>query len=114
MANLPAFPTTLPGGTLLPYMDAQHVRQIATGVFEMLGGAERLHHEANRNPETYRWFVEKVWVKTTPKRVLNDNAKGSGFDEFVDRLDELERERKAKTIEARAREIPDASEAQHE
>lgn len=90
MAKNPQFPSVPIGPhAMIPFMDANHKRQIANTVFEMAGGVQRLAHEADKD---FRWFIEAVWVKTMPRGVTTvDTGGGAGsVEDLVDRIDRLE------------------------
>lgn len=44
----------------------RYARETVMTVFEMIGGAERMAHEANRDP---KWFYEKLFAKIITKEV---------------------------------------------
>lgn len=98
-------PLALPGGALMPHLSARRRHEICDTVFEMLGGVERLHHEANRDRESY-WEFMKMWQKGLPRAVATEHsANTDSMEKLLDRLDE--RERGAKTIDGHAREVTD-------
>lgn len=74
----------LPGGALLPFMSAQRLNQLAWTVFESLGGFQKLEHVAGKNDENYKWFIEKVLVKSTPKTMNLESASG-GIEALLDK-----------------------------
>jgi hypothetical protein len=110
MAQHPKFPTTPLGPhAMIPFMDANHKRQIANTVFEMAGGVQRLAHEADKD---FRWFIESVWVKTMPRGVTAvDSGGGAGsVDDLIDRVDRLENGGAGATIiNGQAKEHDDAA-----
>ncbi len=68
-------------------------------MFEMLGGVERMAHEFGRNPEAYREFVTKVWVKGVPRVSSSEHVLGGGVEDLLDRLEEEDRKDREKQIE---------------
>jgi hypothetical protein len=94
---------------MIPYMDANHKRQIANTVFEMAGGVQRLAYEADKD---FRWFIEAVWVKTMPRGVTTVDTGGAAgsVDDLIDRVDSLEKRGDgAQVINGQAREQDDAT-----
>lgn len=87
--NAPKLPIALPGGTMMPHMSARRRHDILDTVFEMLGGVERLAHEANRNPDAY-WEMMKHWGKGLPRAVATEHRIGEGVEELLDKLDAAE------------------------
>lgn len=84
-------PITLPGGALMPHLSARRRHEVCDTVFEMLGGTERLHHEANRDRESY-WEFMKLWQKGLPRAVATEHsANTDSMEKLLDRLDERER-----------------------
>lgn len=83
-SKLPAPPSCV-GGELAPLMDAKSLRQMATRVFRALGGEERLILEANEDSDSYKWFMEKVFMKSMPRGV--ELEAGVGVEELLARLD---------------------------
>lgn len=82
-------PLTLPGGQLMPHMSARRRHEICDTVFEMLGGTERLRHEANRNPEAYWDFMTKLWGKGLPRAVATEHSVDKdSVEELLKRLDQ--------------------------
>src|ERR1700687_2870159 len=88
-------PTSLPGGMMLPHMSARRRHEVCDVVFEMLGGTERLHHEANRDRDAY-WEFMKLWSKGLPRAVATEHSVGEGVEALLDKLDAAEN---AKTID---------------
>lgn len=81
------FPMTLPGGQLMPHMSARRRHEICDTVFEMLGGTERLHHEANRDREAY-WDFMKLWSKGLPRAVATEHSVDKdSVEEMLKKLD---------------------------
>lgn len=102
-------PTVIGNGALVPFMDANHKRQVANTVFEMCGGTERLYHEADND---FRWFIETVWVKLMPRGVttVDTGSSAGSVDDLINRMDRLEKGGEGATIiNAQAREVDDAT-----
>lgn len=57
---------------MLPYMSAAARRRALDGVFQDVGGRERLAHEAGKNSEAY-WNFIKIWAKG-PLPVTQNNT----------------------------------------
>ncbi len=104
MAKLPALPTSLPGGELLPHMSARRRHEVCDIVFENIGGVERLTHEAGRDREAY-WEFMKLWSKGLPRAVATEHTVSDGLESMLERLDASER---ATLIEGSCEEVPDA------
>lgn len=91
MSDTPKFPLSLPGGQMMPHMSARRRHEIADTVFEMLGGVERLHHEANRDRESYWDFMKTIWAKGLPRAVASEpTASNEQVEEMLKRLDQAE------------------------
>lgn len=101
MPKVPAFPIALPGGELLPHMSARRRHEICDTVFEMIGGVDRLAHEADRDQESY-WEFMKLWSKGLPRAVATEHSVSDGVETLLDKLDQAER---AKTIDGVCTEI---------
>lgn len=100
----PKLPMALPGGQLLPHLSARRRHEICDTVFEMLGGVERLHHEANRDRESY-WDFMKLWQKGLPRAVATEHSVDKdSVEELLKRLDRAEN---AKVINGTATVIED-------
>lgn len=92
MADTPKLPLALPGGQLMPHMSARRRHEVMDTVFEMLGGTERLHHEANRNSDSY-WEFMKMWSKGLPRAVATEHSvNNESVDELLKRLEAKERD----------------------
>lgn len=90
VSKLPALPTSLPGGELMPYLSAKRRHQVCDVVFDMLGGVERLHAEADKSSEAY-WEFMKMWSKGLPRVAHAEVNAGEGFEALLDKLDAAER-----------------------
>lgn len=91
MSKLPALPIGLPGGELMPFMSSRRRHEVCDVVFEMLGGAERLHHEADRNSDSY-WEFMKLWSKGLPKMANTEHTASEGVEALLEKLDQAERD----------------------
>lgn len=89
MAQHEKLPIALPGGTMMPHLSARRRHEIVDIAFEMVGGVERLVHEANRNPDAY-WELMKLWGKGLPRAVATEHNLGKGVEELLDQLDAAE------------------------
>lgn len=98
------FPLTLPGGQLMPHMSSRRRHEICDTVFEMLGGVERLHHEANRNNESY-WEFMKMWQKGLPRAVATEPTTGN--EQLEDMLKRLDAATNAQVINGTASRVSD-------
>ena len=58
----PALPTVTPTGDMLLHMSAKARTRVLDTVFQMVGGEERLAHEATKNSEGY-WNFMRLWGK---------------------------------------------------
>lgn len=101
MAKVPALPTSLPGGELMPHMSAKLRTSVVDAVFEATGGFERMADWANK-PDNYGEFITKVWAKGVAKPVSHELTMSDGVESLLDKLDQEER---AKTIEGSFKEI---------
>lgn len=100
-------PTTLSNGMMLPHMSARRRHEVGDIVFEMLGGVQRLHHEANRDSDSYKWFVGTVWAKGLPRAVATESTNAGGVEDMLERLEKVEAAEKSKTIDGCASDITD-------
>lgn len=82
-------PMMLPGGSLMPHMSARRRHEICDTVFEMLGGTERLHHEANRDNESY-WKFMGMWQKGLPRAVATEHSTSEDVEKLLEKLDRAE------------------------
>ncbi len=89
MANDPKPPMALPGGQMMPHLSARRRHEICDTVFEMLGGVERLHHEANRDKESY-WDFMKLWQKGLPRAVATEHSTTEDVEKLLEKLDRAE------------------------
>lgn len=90
MSDEKSFPLTLPGGQLMPHMSARRRHEICDTVFEMLGGVERLHHEANRDTESY-WRFMGLWQRGLPKAATTEhNLNPDSVEKLLEKLDRAE------------------------
>lgn len=80
----PPLPTVTLAGDMLPYMSAARRRRALDTVFEMVGGEERLAHEATKNSEGY-WNFAKLWAKG-PLPVTQNNTAHSVDAKSVESL----------------------------
>ncbi len=97
--NTPKLPIALPGGDLMPHMSARRRHEICDTVFEMLGGVERLHHESNRDQESY-WRFMSMWQKGLPRAVATQHSvDNESVEKLLERLDRA----------AHAQDVTDAS-----
>lgn len=71
-ARPPGLPTITSAGDMLPYMSAARRRRALDTVFEMVGGEERMAHEATKSSEGY-WNFAKLWAKG-PLPVTQSNS----------------------------------------
>lgn len=91
MSDTPKLPMGLPGGQLMPHLSARRRHEVLDTVFEMLGGPERLHHEANRDRDAY-WEFMKLWGKGLPRAVATEHSvNNESVDELVKKLEARER-----------------------
>lgn len=102
--DAPKLPMALPGGQLMPHLSAKRRHQVMDTVFEMLGGPERLHHEANRDRDSY-WEFMKMWAKGLPRAVATEHSvNNESVEELLKRLDRADN---ARTINGTAHEVTD-------
>lgn len=98
-------PVAGPAGGLVPFMSARRRHEICDIVFENLGGAARLEHEANRDQESY-WKFMGLWSKGLPRAATHEHNAGAGIEDLIERLDRAEN---AKTIDGDFTEVTDAA-----
>ena len=91
--STPKPPSVTPSGMLVPFMSARRRHEICDIVFEMIGGVQRLAHEAERDP---KWFYGSLWVKGLPRAVSTEHTVDNGVESLLDKLDAAAN---AKTIE---------------
>jgi hypothetical protein len=99
------FPTTTSNGMLVPFLSARRRHEVCDIVFENLGGAQRLEHEANKDQESY-WRFLGLWAKGLPRAVSTEHSAGGGLEDLLDKLDKAAN---AKTIDGNYVEVPDAA-----
>lgn len=91
MADTPKLPMQLPGGVLMPHLSARRRHEVLDTVFEMLGGPERLHSEANRDRDGY-WEFMKMWAKGLPRAVATEHSvNNESMDELLKKIEARER-----------------------
>ncbi len=86
-------PVVTQAGDMLPYMSAARRRRALDSVFEVIGGEERLAHEATKTSEGY-WNFIKLWAKG-PLPVTQSNTQHSVNTASVEALWEKLDARKA-------------------
>ncbi len=87
-------PTVTAAGDMLPYMSAAARRRALDSVFQVVGGEERLAHEASKTSEAY-WNFIKIWAKG-PLPVQQNNTQHSINASSVESLwEKLEARKKA-------------------
>jgi hypothetical protein len=101
--STPKPPQTSAAGMLAPFMSARRRHEVCDIVFEMIGGVQRLAHEAERDP---KWFYSSLWVKGLPRAATTEHTLDTGVDALLDKLDKAAN---AKTIEGNFTEVPDAA-----
>jgi hypothetical protein len=82
-------PIVLPGGTIMPHLSARRRHEILDTAFEMMGGVERLVHEAERTPDSY-WELMKLWGKGLPRAVATEHSASANVEDLLDRLDKAD------------------------
>lgn len=103
-SDKPRLPIALPGGQLMPHLSAKRRHQVMDTVFEMLGGEERLYHEANRDRDSF-WEFMKMWAKGLPRAVATEHSvNNESVEELLKRLDRAEN---ARMINGTAHEVTD-------
>lgn len=95
----PGLPTVTSAGDMLPYMSAARRRRALDTVFEMVGGEERMAHEATKSSEGY-WNFAKLWAKG-PLPVTQNNTEHSVNTKSVESLWEKLDARKKAAAEGR-------------
>lgn len=94
MSANPKLPTVTLAGDMLPYMSAARRRRALDTVFEMVGGEERLAHEATKSSDGY-WNFAKLWAKG-PLPVTQNNTQHSVDSKSVESLwEKLDKRREA-------------------
>lgn len=92
--SAPRLPVVNSAGDMLPYMSAARRRRALDTVFEMVGGEERMAHEATKSSEGY-WNFAKLWAKG-PLPVQQNNTQHSINAASVETLwEKLEARKKA-------------------
>jgi hypothetical protein len=94
MSKTPHLPVVNPTGDMLPYMSAARRLRALDTVFEMIGGEERLAHEASKDSEGF-WNFAKLWAKG-PLPVSQNNTShsvdGKSVEDLWEKLDKRKRE----------------------
>lgn len=103
--SAPKPPVTLPGGMLVPFMSARRRHEICDIVFENLGGAQRLEHEANKDQDSF-WKFMGLWSKGLPRAATTEHTVDNGLETLLDKLDKAAN---AKVIDGSFTEVPDAT-----
>lgn len=94
-----------PVGGLVPFLSAKRLKDDLFIVYQNLGGAERLLHEANRDPESYKWFMGLV-AKLIPREVAVQHDVGANLESLIEARDRAD---KAQVIDGDFTEVPDAA-----
>ncbi len=87
-------------GALTPHMSRARLREQCDDVDAMLGGTERMVHEANRSPDAY-WEFQKLRVKAMPKEVEQTHQLSTGMEALLKRVEERKKERQAEVVDAK-------------
>lgn len=94
MSAPPRLPVISPAGDMLPYMSAARRRRALDTVFEMIGGEERLAHEATKSSDGY-WNFAKLWAKgplPVSQNQTSHSVDGKSVEELWEKLDKRKRD----------------------
>lgn len=106
--NVPAFPSVLPGGALMPHLSARYRRQQMDALYEAVGGFDKALAYIEKSDENYGKFLEQYWKGQAKAVSVEHNADGDLAD-IIKKLDEEDRFKKAKIIEGTVTDVPDES-----
>lgn len=98
--NTPKLPVVSSAGDMLPYMSAARRRRALDSVFEVIGGEERLAHEATKTSEGY-WNFIKLWAKgplNVQKTQTEHSVDGKSVEDLWEKLEKRKAERAAGRI----------------
>jgi hypothetical protein len=110
MSQRPKLPSSV-DGMLSPFMSKNRLRTQCDDVDAMLGGAERLYHEASRSPEAY-WEFKKLQAKMQPKEVMEEHSLSSGMEALLKRVEERKKARIEQVVDVPFVEVTNAPAAQ--
>lgn len=96
--NLPAFPSVMPGGELVPHLSARYRRQQMDALYEATGGFDRALAHIEKNDENYARFLE-LYFKGQAKAVSVEHSADGDLADVIKKLDEEDRFKNAKVIE---------------
>ena len=77
-------------GSLTPFMSRNRLREQFDLVDEMLGGVERLYHEANKDSEAY-WNFKKLQMKNQPREIISEHTLSTGMEALIKRVEAREK-----------------------
>jgi len=100
-------------GSLTPHMSRSRLREQCDDVDAMLGGTERMVHEANRSPDAY-WEFQRLRVKSMPKEVTQEHSLSTGMEALLKRVEERKKERAIQIIDVEPVVIKDSYHAAEE
>lgn len=93
--SAPKLPVVNAAGDMLPYMSAARRRRALDTVFEMVGGEERMAHEATKSSEGY-WNFAKLWAKgplPVTQNKTEHSVDGKSVEDMWDKLEKRKAER---------------------
>lgn len=96
--NLPAFPSVLPGGALMPHMSARQRTQVIDALFEATGGFEKAQAWIEKSDDNYAEFF-KIWAKGAQRATSVEVSANGDLADIIKRLDEEDRMKAATVIE---------------
>jgi len=88
MSKWHKLPMQLPGGDLMPYMSAVYRQSIVDGIFERVGGFERMAAWVEKNDDNYGEFLIKIWAKGAIRSTQVENlTPPTAIEDLLAKLD---------------------------
>lgn len=97
-------PLAMPGGEILPHIDARRRTEIMSQVFEDIGGPEGLSAWASKNDDNRGDFY-KMWAKGAVRATNTEVHASEGIESLLKQLDKRDRERESNIIDSTAVEV---------
>ena len=89
--SAPKLPTVTPTGDMLMHMSAKRRTRVIDNVFEMVGGEERLAHEATKSSDGY-WQFMKIWGRGVARvQSTEHSVNTASVEDLWAKLDERKR-----------------------
>jgi hypothetical protein len=91
------FPTTLPGGELIPHLSARMRTSVIDALFTGAGGYDRALSWIEASDENYGEFF-KIWSRGAARATNVEVGVSEGVENLLERLDAEDKLREARTI----------------